>query len=145
MAGIILRNSLKRLFPNVNRRLVSTSKKNPSATATPEAFNPAEAKTKGPEENNWVSYGYDYKSKENDRNAMHSLMFITITLCITVGGFVMAYLPDYNLTSWAQREAYLELRRREAAGLPAVDPNYIDPAKMVLPTDEELGDTEIII
>nr|CAI5851022.1 unnamed protein product [Callosobruchus analis] len=145
MAGIILRNSLKKLLPNINRRLVSTSKKNPSATATAEACNPAATTTKGPVEKDWISYGFDYKSKENDRSAMHSLMFITITLCLTVGSFVMAYLPDYNLTNWAQREAYLELRRREAAGLQPIDPNFIDPAKIVLPSDEELGDTEIII
>lgn len=49
------------------------------------------------------------------------------------------------MREWAQREAYLELARREAAGLPLVDPNLIDPSKIELPTDEELGDTEIII
>lgn len=43
------------------------------------------------------------------------------------------------------REAYLQLHRREKLGLPLVDKNLIDPAKIELPSDEELGDTEIII
>lgn len=47
--------------------------------------------------------------------------------------------------AWAQREAYLELERREKAGLPLIDPNMIDPAKIPLPSDEELADFEIII
>ena len=40
---------------------------------------------------------------------------------------------------WAQREAYLEIARREALGLPLIDPDYIPPEKMLLPTDEELA------
>jgi len=47
--------------------------------------------------------------------------------------------------SWAQREAYLELERREKAGLPQIDPNLIDPAKIDLPFEQELEDFEIII
>ena len=40
---------------------------------------------------------------------------------------------------WCQREAYLEIARREALGLPLVDPDYIPPEKMLLPSDEELA------
>jgi len=54
-------------------------------------------------------------------------------------------LPDFNLRDWSVREALIELRRREAAGLPLIDQNLIPPEKIVLPSDEELGDTEIII
>jgi NADH dehydrogenase (ubiquinone) 1 beta subcomplex subunit 11 len=61
------------------------------------------------------------------------------------GGFVFTYYPDVMLRDWSQREAYLELRRREALGLPRIDRNLIDPSKIVLPSDEELGDTDIII
>ena len=39
----------------------------------------------------------------------------------------------------------MELRRREAAGLPLIDKNLVDPEKFDLPTDEELGSTEIVI
>lgn len=76
---------------------------------------------------------------------MHSAFFFSVTLCIVFGGFVFTYYPDVMLRDWAQREAYLELRRREAQGLPRIDRNLIDPSKIVLPSDEELGDTEIII
>lgn len=60
-------------------------------------------------------------------------------------GFYLSYMPDLNLRDWATREAFLELRRREAAGLPLIDPNLVPPENIVLPTDEELGDTDIII
>lgn len=46
---------------------------------------------------------------------------------------------------WVKRESYIELRRREAAGLPLVDKNLIPLENIELPTDEELGDAEIII
>ena len=49
------------------------------------------------------------------------------------------------MKDWAHREAYLAIRAREAAGLPHIDPNMVDPANIVLPSDEELGDFEIII
>ena len=51
----------------------------------------------------------------------------------------------YRDHAWAQREAYLELERREKAGLPLIDPNMIDPANIDLPSEEELADFEIII
>lgn len=50
-----------------------------------------------------------------------------------------------SLKDWAHREAYLQLREREAKGLPLVDPNYVDPSKIELPSDEELKDKAIII
>lgn len=61
--------------------------------------------------------------------------------------FVWYYQPDFTRQDWAQREAYLILRRREAAGEDPVCKDYIDPAIMEqqLPSDEELGSTEIII
>ena len=49
------------------------------------------------------------------------------------------------MRDWAQREAFLELRRREALGLPAIDPDLIPLDKIELPDDEELGNREIII
>lgn len=131
---------LQRIRPVLQRRLVSTSKKNNDTVVADACKTTAKA-----EEKNWVTYGFDWKSKSGDRHAMHSLMFASITLCIVLGGFVWAYAPDYNLRDWAVREAFLELRRREAAGLPLVDPNFIPIDQIVLPTDEELGDTEIII
>ncbi|RZB39925.1 NADH dehydrogenase [ubiquinone] 1 beta subcomplex subunit 11, mitochondrial, partial [Asbolus verrucosus] len=129
------------VLPAVNRRLVSTSKKS-NDTAVADAI---KTETKKVEHKNWVNYGFDTKSKDADRTALHSIMFASVTLCLVVGGYYITYLPDYNLRDWSQREAFLELRRREKLGLPLVDPNLIDPAKVTLPSDEELGDTEIII
>jgi hypothetical protein len=37
----------------------------------------------------------------------------------------------------------LILRERENAGIPLIDKNFVDPANLELPTDEELGDTPI--
>ncbi|TMW43274.1 hypothetical protein DOY81_011647 [Sarcophaga bullata] len=98
-----------------------------------------------PNPKNWVSYGFDTKDETNDRNSTKSSFFFAVTLCLVWGTFFWAYLPDTQMRDWAQREAYLELRRREKAGVDLISPNYIDPATIVLPSDEELGDTEIII
>lgn len=76
---------------------------------------------------------------------MKSSFFFSITLCIVWGTLIWAYLPDIHLRDWSQREAYLELRRRESAGLDPISRDYVDADKMVLPADEELGDMEIII
>lgn len=133
--------SLRKLLPLIHRRLVSTSnKKYDSATVES-----VKSETKGEVQKSWITYGYDYKSKEEDRRTMHSTMFVSVSLCLVVGSIYWAYLPDYKLRDWAHREAYLELKRREKNGLHPIDPNLIDPAKIVLPSDEELGDTEIII
>ncbi|XP_060528962.1 NADH dehydrogenase [ubiquinone] 1 beta subcomplex subunit 11, mitochondrial [Cylas formicarius] len=133
---------LRQMVPAINKRLVSTSKKH-NDTITTQAVSASKEQAKEPQ--NWISYGFDYKSKSEDRHAMHSTIFSAVTLCLVVGGFIWAYIPDYNLRSWATREAFLELRRRENAGLPLIDPNLVDPAKVELPSDEELGGTDIII
>ncbi len=59
--------------------------------------------------------------------------------------FILAYYPDLEDCDWAQREAHIELRRREVLGLPIIDKNYADPANIKLPPDEEIGEDEIII
>lgn len=118
-------------------RYISTSKKN-SDTATTACEQPSADK-------NWVSYGFDYTSKEEDTNAHHASFFFTVTLCLVFGGFSWAYAPDVHMRDWAQREAFLELRRREKAGLPPIDPNYINPKQIKLPSEAELCDVEIII
>ncbi|XP_026474096.1 NADH dehydrogenase [ubiquinone] 1 beta subcomplex subunit 11, mitochondrial [Ctenocephalides felis] len=125
-------------------RFISTSKKNRDTVTT----NYETTATDKPNEvikKNWVSYGFDWKDEKEDLNVMHNTFFFAITLCTIVGGFVWTYLPDPQMRDWAQREAFLELRRREELGLPLIDKNLIDPSLIQLPTDEELGDTEIII
>lgn len=146
MAAVaVLKNGiLRRVSPNlIRRQLISTSKNTKS-----DAVNVSEAckaDTIQATNKNWVSYGFDIKSKKQDRRLAHILFFMSITVTLVWGGFYMVYFPDYNLKDWSTRQAFLELRRRERLGLPLVDPNLIDPAKIKLPSDEELGDTEIII
>lgn len=143
MSGVIrLQNILlRRILPHLKKRNISTSKKNSDTvdiTAT-------STNTKASTSKNWISYGFEKTAEAEDRTTMHTLFFASVTMCLVFGGFYMGYKPDYNLRDWAQREAFLELRRREEAGIPLIDPNFIDPAKIVLPSDEELEDTEIII
>lgn len=98
-----------------------------------------------PVKKKWVSYGFNDENEAKDIHSLHQTMFVVVTICLVLGGTVMAYFPDVKSTDWAQREAYLQLRYREEHGLPLIDPNLIDPSKIKLPTDEELGDTDIII
>lgn len=127
-------------------RIISTSKKNRETVGLAEPTSKSETtESTTVSKKNWVSYGFDFKREEDDQNSMHSTFFFSVTLCLVFGGFVFTYFPDFMLRDWAQREAYLELRRREAQGLPPIDRNLIDPSKIVLPSDEELGDTYIII
>jgi NADH dehydrogenase (ubiquinone) 1 beta subcomplex subunit 11 len=127
-------------------RIISTSKKNRETVGIAESIDKSETtESTTVSKKNWVSYGFEFKREEDDKNSMYASFFFSITLCIVFGGFVFTYFPDFMLRDWAQREAYLELRRREARGLPPIDRNLIEPGKIVLPSDEELGDTEIII
>ena len=49
--------------------------------------------------------------------------------------------------NWARREAYLEMERRDKAGLPYISPDLLQPNRVhkCLPSDEELGDFQILI
>lgn len=144
MSGMFrLQHSIvQRILPLANKRYISTSKK---ARDTIDITNNAEQCKTATTSKNWVSYGFEVKSEADDRQAMHSIFFASVTICLVFGGFYLTYLPKFNLSDWAQREAFIELKRREDAGLPLIDPNLIDPAKISLPTDEELGEQEIII
>lgn len=149
--GGLIRNVQKRF------RLISTSPKKPdTAVIQPyeviEPSPPVNAEGKPDfsieavrKSKNWVSYGFDYFDKSWDRQVMRASMFASITVCLVGTIFLISYLPDPRLQEWAQREAFLVLREREAAGLEPISPDIIDPKLVNLPTDEELGDTEIII
>ncbi|XP_043248531.1 NADH dehydrogenase [ubiquinone] 1 beta subcomplex subunit 11, mitochondrial [Colletes gigas] len=114
------------------------------ASATPSKIDVVSDKP-FPVKKKWVSYGFDEEDEKMDRHWMHQTLFVAVTVCCVFGIFVCGYLPDPKLKSWAQREAYFQIRLREEKGLPLIDPNFVDPSKFTLPTDEELGETEIII
>ncbi|XP_053947114.1 NADH dehydrogenase [ubiquinone] 1 beta subcomplex subunit 11, mitochondrial [Anastrepha obliqua] len=137
------RNILQRSVTLRLSRSIKTSQKkdDTAAVATPTT----KEDFANPNPKNWVSYGFDYKDKANDRTATNLSFFTAVTLCLVWGTFLWSYSPDPMLRDWAQREAYLELRRRENAGVDLVNPNYVDPASINLPSDEDLGDVEIII
>uniref|UniRef100_A0A182NI19 NADH dehydrogenase [ubiquinone] 1 beta subcomplex subunit 11, mitochondrial n=1 Tax=Anopheles dirus TaxID=7168 RepID=A0A182NI19_9DIPT len=129
-------------------RLISSSQKNRDAATLDvpkKAAAPSSAAAAVSSSKNWVSYGFDQKDETNDRSAMNASFFFTVTLCLVLGTAYWAYVPDPQLQDWSQREAYLVLRRREAAGQEPISKDYVDPAQIVLPSDEELGNTEIVI
>eukprot|EP00914_Ancora_sagittata_P033146 GHVO01066888.1.p1 GENE.GHVO01066888.1~~GHVO01066888.1.p1 ORF type:complete len:169 (+),score=25.88 GHVO01066888.1:2-508(+) len=99
----------------------------------------------GEKEENWISFGYDFVDRDKDEFAHHSILFFSVTLALVCGGYYLMYAPDYRMREWSQREAYLELARREAKGLPLIDGNLVDPASIQLPSDEELADVEIVV
>lgn len=125
-------------------RAISTSPKNRETVAIPKEQTKTE-ESSAASNKNWVSYGFSSKDQTEDRNSMKSSFFFSVTLCIVWGTLMWSYLPDIHLRDWSQREAYLELRRREAAGQDPICRDFIDPSLMVLPSDEELGEMEIII
>lgn len=98
-----------------------------------------------PVKKKFVSFGFDTTDEAVDRHAMHQTLFVSITVCLVLGTTVIGYLPDSKGKDWAQREAYLQLRHREANGLPLVDKNVVDPSRIILPSDAELKDMEIVI
>ena len=109
------------------------------------------------DDKNWVSYGFDPIFKEEDRFMAHYSSFILITCVFGGVAFIFAYYPDFKLTNWATREAYLELDRRKKQFLQENGPlkpgqniiyitkDYVDPNKITLPSEEELEGFEIII
>lgn len=139
-----LRNIISAAQSNI--RCISTSPKKRDTATIITTEKSTETVSQTAEKNkNWVYWGFVSTDQASDHDAMKASFFFSITLCIVIGGFVFYYQPDFLCRDWAQREGYLELRRREAAGVDLVNPNYIDPALIPLPSDEELGNTEIII
>ncbi|KAL5288631.1 NDUFB11 family protein [Megaselia abdita] len=145
----LMRLSNRSVLQNIVRqavvsRSIQTSPKNRETASIAAA--PAAQKVKDETNSkNWVSFGFETKSESDDRNSMKASFFFSVTLCLVFGTFVWSYLPDPQLRNWAQREAYLELRRREKAGCDLISADYVDPRKVVLPSDEDLGSKKIII
>ncbi|XP_054720380.1 NADH dehydrogenase [ubiquinone] 1 beta subcomplex subunit 11, mitochondrial-like [Uloborus diversus] len=151
-AGLCLRKIPKMYALKVSS--ISTSKKNKDTLVYPDDLFPKKIPP-GPKtvedfanpktQKSWISYGYDFENYEEDRFLHKISTFLCLTVLVCGATFAIAYIPDLKERDWVAREAQLRLHERESRGLPLIDKNYIDPAKIDLPTDEELGDTEIII
>jgi NADH dehydrogenase (ubiquinone) 1 beta subcomplex subunit 11 len=74
-----------------------------------------------------------------------NLAFLIVAMISVIPFFIYNYCPDYQLKNWAHREAYLLLKEREDAGIFPISKDFIDPAKIELPSDEELGDIDVKI
>lgn len=76
---------------------------------------------------------------------MH-IVTATLTFMTVVPAVYFNYRRDsWQKKHWSRREAMLCLIEREKAGVPYIDRNYVDPAKLELPTDEELNGAEVMI
>lgn len=138
--------ALQRKMPNVAVRSISTSNKKDDTTTIAEPNTTQEDITSVPKKKKFFyDYGFGGESEMEEKVTMHFTFFIYVTLGLAVPFFYFTYRPKFYNQDWAFREAFLELRRREELGLPLIDPNYVDPATIYLPSDEELGDTEIIV
>ncbi|KRX87588.1 hypothetical protein T4E_6970 [Trichinella pseudospiralis] len=96
----------------------------------------------------WLAYGFHPTDEYTDWKRAHAVFFALIGIAFPGLVFVLWYKPDWPLMrEWAFREAVLELERRERAGLEPISKDLINPekVKLVLPSDEELGDFEILI
>lgn len=125
-------------------RLIGTSSQGSQTSITLDSTPKTEVR-KTRKNSNWKSWGFDYIDQRADILYLHATSFFLVTLLFWGTFLVFFYYPDVDDNDWIHREAYIQLRRREILGLPLVDKNYADPANIILPPDEELGDDDIII
>ena len=154
MAALVsFRNiSIRRIIPRNEKffcRLISTSKEKKESNDACPPPNNGHLKipdfSKPSESKNWISYGYNYHDKEDDRFRMHVSCFCIVTIGFVFTGFLYLYSPSTQNRSWFQREAFIRLHEREQLGLDPIDPNYVDPSKINLPPDDEIGEDDIIV
>ena len=93
----------------------------------------------------WMTYGFDMLDKKRDRQEAHLTFFIIVTCMMYGAAAVVYYFPDMKLDNWVTREAYMEIERRKKAGGPYVSRDYVPPELIHLPSDEEIGEMDIII
>merc|ERR1712012_156668 len=135
-------------------KFISTSKSDKNVGASIETIEKSEEferlkkrfeNTDENDEENYTSYGYDPTDRDEDWFHHHFVSFMVFTFGFFGLGFCLVYRPDPAFGDWCYREAFLQMERNERQGKPLIDCNYVDPATIELPSDEELGDTEIII
>ncbi|XP_070558241.1 NADH dehydrogenase [ubiquinone] 1 beta subcomplex subunit 11, mitochondrial-like [Ptychodera flava] len=86
---------------------------------------------------NWVSHGWSETDPALDTMTNRVTFFFTVSIVLVFGTLFMHYMPDTTGRLWAEKEAHIVLAEREAAGLPLIDPNYIDPSNIILPAEDE--------
>lgn len=125
---------------------ISTSKKNRETIASDLTTTTTKAAEPTPEKKKyWISHGFSHESEDEDLNNRNGIMFFTVTIGVVFFSFLLMYMPDARYANWSQRQAYIEIARREALGLPHIDPNVVPMENVNLPSEEELGDFEIVI
>ena len=142
----ILRNS------RVSIRCISNTPKSNDYHASTHSDEPAVKSWQHPstelpkEYKEWTPFLYPF-DKEKDEFVRRGIMFSVIVVMFCWVPFLWAYGPDHSLQNWSYREAFLEIERRRKNGEPLISPDLVDPKKVAaqLPSDEELGDMEIII
>jgi len=96
----------------------------------------------------WYWFGYDSHDEYTDWHLHHKTMMVFVFGVFSLIPLLWAYRPDWpDLKEWTQREAFLEMARREKYGLPYISPDLYPPEEVLaqLPSDEELGDYQIVI
>lgn len=136
--------------PRIGQQICSifTSNKKKDSAAIPVAEKQVKEVEKSDSlenDENYLTHGYYYEDPEKDEWTHHMHMLVYVTMPTIVFLLFAIYYPDHQDRAWEKREAFLELARREKLGLPLIDINFIDPSKIHLPSDEELGDFEIIV
>lgn len=80
-------------------------------------------------------HGFDDDPKVDEWN-MHNVFFFGFSIALVLGTTFVAYVPDYRMIEWARREAGMLVKHREANGLPIMESNCFDPAKINLLEDD---------
>jgi len=96
-------------------------------------------------EDNYEYFGFNTTDRDDDWFEHNFRLFFGVCFISYWSFFILFYRPDHKMQDWVCREAWLQLERREREGLPLIDINYIDPKLMILPTEEELGDTQLTL
>lgn len=90
----------------------------------------AEAQRKNPD-----YHGFSADPAADAAN-MRAAFLAGVSGALVLGAVFVHYLPDYGLQEWARREAERRIRERERRGLPLLDSDYYDPARLALPPPE---------
>ncbi|KPM03449.1 hypothetical protein NH340_JMT06912 [Sarcoptes scabiei] len=149
---IFNQNSSPQISSVISRSIKTTSKKDdhieiydpnyighkkPPGPSTAEEFADVSS------QKNWVSHGFDEVDQLEDKFQYKTSFFFLFTFGCIIFSYALYYYPCLDGQDWISREAFLQLERNEKLGLPIIDPDLIDRSKMILPSDEELGDLEI--